>query len=155
MIVLLGRHRILEEEQPVWLERLAECDRLRQRDALVHVVQQLHLLSERGPQMLEELRQHAHVRGRLPDGARVGRADRLAVRRRLPSRAAGAVAGIPRRADLHADMSEAPLHRAAGGRLDLAEAAAAGVEVAVGAVPHLAAQQLIERQPRTLALDVP
>ena len=52
-------------------------------------------------------------------------------------------------------MAEALLHAAAGVLLDLGEAGAAGVVVAVGAVPHLAAEQLIERHAGALALDVP
>ena len=77
VIVLLGRERILEEEQAIRLERLAQVDRLVQRDALVHVVQQLDLVAELRAQVLEELRQHPHVRRRLPDRARVGRTDGL------------------------------------------------------------------------------
>ena len=77
VIVVLRRERVLEEEQAIRLERLAQVDRLIQRDALVHVVQQLDLVAELRPHVLEELGQHPHVRRRLPDRARVGRADGL------------------------------------------------------------------------------
>src|SRR5204862_5097560 len=46
MVVVFGRERILEEEQPIRLERLAQVDGLVQRHALVDVVQQLDVVSE-------------------------------------------------------------------------------------------------------------
>ena len=156
VIVLLRRERILEEEQPVRLERLAQVDALIERDALVHVVQQLDFVTELGAEVLEELRQHPAVRRRLPDRARVGRSDRFAGRSGgVAGRAACAVTGIARGADLDPDVAEAALHRRAGVLLDFLEAGAAGVEVTVGAVAHLAAEQLVERQAGALTLDVP
>ncbi len=68
---------------------------------------------------------------------------------------ARAVAGVSRRADLDADVTEASLHSAARVLFHLGEAGAARVVVAVGAVPDLAAEQLIERHPRAFAFDVP
>jgi hypothetical protein len=52
-------------------------------------------------------------------------------------------------------MPEALLHPPPRALLDLGEARAAGVVVAVRSVTHLAAEQLIERHPGTLALDIP
>ena len=53
--VLLGRERVLEEEQAVLLELLAQLDRLVGRDALVDVVQQLDLVAELAAHVLEQL----------------------------------------------------------------------------------------------------
>src|SRR5207249_9542356 len=47
------------------------------------------------------------------------------------------------------------LHRPTHAVLDFGERRAAGVKIAVGAMPDLAAQQLIERHPGTLGFDVP
>ena len=41
-----GEQRVLQEEKPIFLQLLAEVDRLVRRDALVDVVEQLHVLAE-------------------------------------------------------------------------------------------------------------
>ncbi len=69
--------------------------------------------------------------------------------------AARAVAGVAGRADLHADVPKAACHPGARVLFHFREAGAARVVVAVGAVPDLAAEELIERHPGALALDVP
>jgi hypothetical protein len=52
-------------------------------------------------------------------------------------------------------VAEPGLHALSRAVLHFLERASAGVIVAVGAVSHLAAEQLVQRQPRTLAEDVP
>ena len=62
MVVFLRRERILEEEQAVRLQRLAQVDGFVERDALVDVMQELDVVAKLGPQMFEEFGQHANVR---------------------------------------------------------------------------------------------
>ena len=99
-----------------------------------------------------------HVRRRLPDRARVGRPDGLVLRRRRRRRtvSARAVAGVAgRAAPARARGGSRPPCPCARWPRPRRSVRAAGVVVAVGAVPHLAAEQLIERQAGALALDVP
>ncbi len=153
--VVLGRERVLEEEEVVGLERLAEVDRFVELHALVDIVQQLHLVAQVGAQVREQLRQHPHVTGGFPDRTRVRRADGLvcgSARWRLTARA---VRGQPRDAPLHAHVAEPGGHALARVVGDLGEVASAGVVVAVGPVANLAAEHLVQRQPGALAEDVP
>ena len=156
MIVVFRRERILEEEQAIRLQRLAQVDRLIQVDALVDVVQQLDLVAELGAHVLEELRQHPHVRsGSQIARGLVGPIASSRISRRVGYRGPRTVARVAGRRHLHAHVAEAPLHAGARVLFDLGEAVAARVVVAVGAVTHLAAEQLIERHAGALALDVP
>ncbi len=89
---------------------------------------------------------------------RVGRADglvRLCAGSRRWCGAARAVARVTGGRYLDADVTEALFHPPTRALFDLGEAGAAGVVVAIRAVPHFAAEQLIERHPGALALDVP
>ena len=128
-----------------------------QLHALVHVVQQLHLVAERRAQVSEQLRQHAYV-GRPIPRSPAGWSGR-SLRRPSPPRfcvaAARPVGREPGHAALHAHVAEARRHALACVVLDLLEVAAARVVVAVRAVADLAAEQLVERQAGALAENVP
>ena len=60
-VLVLGRRRILEPEQPVGLDRLAEARRLDRRQAVVDVVQQVEVEAELRAHGLEELRREVEV----------------------------------------------------------------------------------------------
>ena len=81
VVVLLGRERVFEEEGAILFQVLAELDRLAGRDPFVNVVEQLDVIAEVGPQVLEQLGDLAHVAGRLPRSASgIERADRRLTR---------------------------------------------------------------------------
>src|SRR5262249_52744261 len=90
-------------------------------------------------------------------GARLPRL-RAAVRRlgRLLAGPRGeAVGGQPRDTDLDADVPPALVHQLPGLPGDVLERRAAGVAVGVHGPAALAAPELVDRQPRPLAGDVP
>src|SRR5262249_35619332 len=78
MFVFLGRERIFEEEEVMILYIFAELQRLRQRHALVNVVQKFDFIAEFRPQMVEQFGDYSDVRRRIPDVLRVCRADGFA-----------------------------------------------------------------------------
>src|SRR5215813_3410687 len=72
---ILGREGILHEERAVGLDRLAELNGLVRRDTFVYVMQELHIESQLGPQLIEHLdrvvdvwRGLEHRRGRNAHG---------------------------------------------------------------------------------------
>src|SRR5205814_2052048 len=105
------------------------------------VVQQLDLVAEGAPHVLEQLRHQPRVRARLPGTAverrSVGRFGRGAGWSDLG--AAGAVGRVAGQFDLAADVAVALLDEAPGAVLDLLEVAAGGVDVDVRRAARLAA----------------
>src|SRR5439155_5515196 len=132
------------EVGPILLQVLAELHGLRERDPLVDVVQQLDLVAHLAADVLEQLRDQPYVRRRLPDARRVGGAV-LARPARGARRPARAVGGHTLDRDLDADVTEAALDGPARLVLHLGEVAPARVVVAVGALAHLPAEELVER----------
>src|SRR5881394_4196379 len=53
MIVVFRRERVFQKKQTIGFERLAQIDRLIQRHALVHVVQELDIVAEFGAQVFK------------------------------------------------------------------------------------------------------
>ena len=143
-----GESGILEEEEPEALGVLAQLQRLRRRDALVDVVQQLDLVAELLPGRLQQRERAPRVGRGLEHRGRVER-----LHRGLP--APRAVAGHPRHAHLHADVAEAGRHVGAGVVDHLGDLGAARVRVAVRRLARLAAEKLVHGHPGLAALDVP
>ena len=153
-LLQLGRHRVLHPEQPVRLERLAEPRRLDRRQAVVDVVQQVHVRAELAPRAFEQRRHDVQVLLRRPE-----RLQRLALLGRLVVQLAARDAVRVRDAG-HAALQRAP-PCSPGATYSAAAATVSSIDLAVGvAVDHhvvarLAAQQLVHRHAQRLALDVP
>ena len=76
--LVLRRHRILQPEQPRRLEALAEPRRFDRRQAMVHVVEQVHVEADLAPQPFEQRRHEVEIPLRAPHAL-----ERLALLRRL------------------------------------------------------------------------
>jgi len=149
VVDVLRREQVFEEEQAVLLQGLGQPDGLNGGNALVDVVQQFHFVPEGTAQVGEQARRRHNVRRRLP-GALLGRVQRVA--------GAGPVAPVGRvPADRHlaADVAEALLQEAARVLLHLGERGTRSVDVDRHCLAALAAEQLVERHPSPLGLDVP
>src|SRR5215469_12569906 len=156
MIIVFRRERVLQKKQAIRFERLAEIDRLIQGHALVHIVEQLHIIPELSAQVLKQLWHDSYVWRRFPDVPRAGGTHDF-VLRATPRRTAACrpIAGVTRRRDLYAHVTESLLHGPPGVVFPLRKTATARAKVAVCAVPHLAAKQLIEWHPCAFGFDVP
>ncbi|SPF49850.1 hypothetical protein SBA4_4210005 [Candidatus Sulfopaludibacter sp. SbA4] len=147
--VVLGRERILEEEHVELLRVLAHLHGLVGGDALVHVVQQLHLVAQFLPADFEQLDRAANVSRRLEYRLVMQRFHRC----RAPPPAA--VAGHARDADLYADVAESLGHVALGAGYRVLVVGAFGVAVAGGGFAAFATGELIDGHAGLPALDVP
>ena len=76
MVFLFRGQGVFKEEQVILFQLLAKLTRLARRDPLVDVVEQLDLVAERQPQVLEQLRKHAQIGDWLPDRFGLSRAVR-------------------------------------------------------------------------------
>ena len=149
-LVVLGRERVLEEEELELFHVLAKLHGLRGADALMHVVEEFHFLAQLFAALFKHLERAADVDGRLVHGLGVQRA-RLgggAAARAVTRHTGG-------HADLHAHMAEPLRHVLAGVVDELGDFGAARVAVAVRRLAAFPAQQLVHRQPALAALDIP
>lgn len=154
-LLVLGGRAVLQPEQAVRLQVLAQTGGLHGREAVVRVVQEGQLRAELGAHGLQYVRHVTQIGVGVPvlhqrPGLLVqhGGAARVRARHtvdRLQSGDAG----------LHADRRIA-LGEAGPDRVEeLGDVPAVGVAVGAHPVPARAAQELVERQARGLRLDVP
>ncbi len=168
VVVVLRREQVLQEEELELLDVLGKADTLYGRDALVDVVQQLHVPPDGRPQMLEQRHRGANVRHGLEYAGRVFRQGpwpRPALgpvgrhTRPLPrpdyAFAACAIGLEPGRGHLHPDVVVPVLCKGSDAVLNLPVLGAAGVDVDGRRVPRLPSPQVVYRHAGHLALDVP
>ncbi len=145
---VLGRDRVLEEEEAEALRVLAEAEGLGGGEPLVDVVEELDLVAELLAGRFEELERAPCVGRRLEDRRRVEGGDRG-----LP--ALRPVAGHAGDAHLHAHVSEAASQVGPGVLEHLGDRSTARVRVAVRRLAALAAEELVDGHPGLSPLDVP
>ena len=154
-VELVGRQSVLEEEQPVRLERLRQPDGLDRRQPLVDVVEKMQVGTDGSADMVEQLDCLAGV----PIGVVIGARERLArealevdlERQDLsPDPRPAAVA-----AHLAADGEDARLPVRQDRVEDLGRLASVGVPVDHRRLAALPAPEVVDRHPGDLALDVP
>ena len=159
-VLVLGRGAVLQPEQVVRLQRLAEPRGLDGRQPVVRVVQQRELRAELAAHRLEHGGDVPQVGAAVPV---LLRGQRRALRRlvvvalALGARLGGdAVHGVDaRHRGLHPDRAEPQLQVLADRVEQLLGVAARGVPVGHDAGPGGPAEELVERQARDLGLDVP
>jgi len=66
MVVVFGRERVLQKEQPKLLDVFAQSQRLRRRDLLVHVMHDLDFVAERRTHCLQHLEEISQIRFAIP-----------------------------------------------------------------------------------------
>ncbi len=163
--LVLPRRRVLQPEQVVGLQVLAQARRLNGCHAVVAVVQQRQFGPELVAYGFEDARHVAQVGAGVPDllggagGALLlGAAGRFVVVAFALSCGGGrdAVHGVEAGdAALDADGAVARLQVGVDGVDELGDVAAGGVTVGEGAGAGGAAEQLVQRHVRGLGLDVP
>ena len=60
-LLVLRRSRILHPEQVIRLQRLAQPRRLNRSQPVMHIMQQVHILTNSLPQLLKQLRREVQV----------------------------------------------------------------------------------------------
>ena len=148
---VLRRQRVLQEEQPVRLQRLGQTDRVDRLQPLVDVVQQFRLGRQSGTHVREQFRHPAQ----LLAGIEEGRTGAACVRQGAGSASDPPCVDSLVAADLAADVAEALLPEGKRPVQDLLRLASVRVHVHGRGAAAAAAPELVARKAGGLALDVP
>ena len=151
--LVLGGRRVLQPEQAIGLQVLAEPPGLDRREAVVDVVQQMDVPAQRVARLLEQLGHEAHVLRRAPLrflGQRsLGRLVIEALARHAIGRRHARHAGL----EAHGAIALLQIFLRALDRLR--DIATIGMAIDHASFAGGAAQQLVDGHARQLALDVP
>ena len=152
--LVLGRRRVLDPERPVLLQRRAQPAGLDRRQAVVHVVQDVHAVAELFADVGHHLRREVQVGRGLPGvllrDVAAGRLVHLPVHRRD---AVGLVQAGDRGLDADGLVAEVQVVLEVGA--EVLQRGSAGVAVDHDALAGRTAEELVDRHAGGLALDVP
>jgi len=157
-VLILGRGRVFEPVETHGFDRLGERGRLARQEAVVHIVKDVQIGAEPGADLGQIAGHVAHVAARVPgfdlgtDAAEIGYvmlARALLLRHGVARRWHGGDAALhPHSLVTQRDVMRDRVHQ-------VFKVGPGGMGVDHRAVAALAAEQLVERHVRQLALDIP